>query len=85
VTKSNRWDTRPYTKLRVLLLRPEARPNYVLAARLGVAPSRLSDWSLGKRVIPTDKLMMLCEILRVAPDDIIGELDPVDADVDASR
>lgn len=67
-----------YTKLRGLLLRPEARPNYVLAARLGVAPTRLSEWSMGKRRIPPEKLLLLCEFLDVTPNDVLGDLNPVD-------
>ena len=69
---------RTYTKLRSLLLRPEARPNYVFAARLGVAPTRLSEWSMGKRRIPPEKLLLLCEFLNVSPDDVLGKMDPID-------
>lgn len=64
-------------KLHAILMRPEARPNYVLAAKIGVAPSRLSEWALGKRPIPPERLLRLCELLNVAPDEVLGDLEPV--------
>lgn len=64
-------------RLHSILMRPEAKPNYVLAAKIGVAPSRLSEWALGKRPIPPERLLRLCELLNVSPDEVLGELDPV--------
>lgn len=65
------------TKLHAILMRPEAKPNYVLAAKIGVAPSRLSEWALGKRPIPPERLLRLCELLQVSPDEVLGKLDTV--------
>lgn len=67
-----------YLRLYEILLRPECKPNYVLAARIGVAPTRLSEWARNKRPIPTDKLMILCEILHLDPEYVTEELTLLD-------
>lgn len=69
------------TKLQARLLWAENRPNYMIAAKIGVAPSRLSEYGLGKRPIPPHHLIALCEVLRCSPDDILG---PADEDVSVS-
>lgn len=71
----SRWqDPEVYLRLYEILLRPECKPNYVFAAKIGVAPSRLSEWARNKRPIPTDKLMLLCEMLRLSPEYVTEEL-----------
>lgn len=64
------------TKLRAVLLRHENRPNYQVAAMAGIAPSRLSEYALGRRRIPPHHLIRLCEILNCSADDILGEVEP---------
>lgn len=63
------------TKLRALLLEPQNRPNYYVAVAAGMAPSRLSEYALGKRIIPAHHMIRLCEVLKCQPDDIMGELE----------
>jgi hypothetical protein len=33
---------------------------------------------MGKRRIPPEKLLLLCEFLNVSPDDVLGKMDPID-------
>ena len=65
----------PQQKLRELLLRHENRPNYIIAAKCGFHPARLSQYALGKRPIPPHHLIRLCEVLNCNPEDIVGDLD----------
>lgn len=67
-----RWNPTVTTKLRAVLLEPQNRPNYYIAVQAGMAPSRLSEYALGKRAIPPHHLIRLCEVLRCNPDDILG-------------
>lgn len=62
-------------KLRTLLLMPHNRPNYIIAAKAGIAPTRLSEYSLGKRYIPPHHVQQLCEVLNCQPDDIVGDME----------
>ena len=62
-------------KLRTVLLHPEFRPNYIIAAMAGVHPTRLSEYALGKRYIPPHHVQRLCEVLKCNPDDIIGDME----------
>lgn len=68
-----RWYPSVTTKLRAILLEPQNRPNYIIAVSCGMAPSRLSEYALGKRQIPVHHLIRLCEVLHCNPDDILGE------------
>lgn len=61
------------TKLRKLLFFcPE--PAYRVAAFIGIHPTRLSEYSLGKRDIDEVHLMLLCEYFQCPPEDIVGDL-----------
>lgn len=66
-------------RLSALLLEPKNRPNYMVAALCGFPPSRLSEYSLGRKQIPPHHLMALCEVLNCNPDDILEPLDAISA------
>jgi DNA-binding Xre family transcriptional regulator len=56
-------------------MEPQNRPNYFVAVACGMAPSRLSEYALGKRAIPAHHVIRLCEVLKCNPDDILGAYD----------
>ena len=66
-------DGRPVkaTKLRYHLI--GRGPMYVIAAAAGIAPSKLSAYSLGDEPIPAKHLIALSEVLEVPEDDLVGE------------
>lgn len=64
-------DTAPVTKLRLRILETGG-PAYMVAARAGFSPSRMSEYILGRRKIPFKHLVPLCEVLQCDPDDIVG-------------
>lgn len=66
------------TKLRLALLNTDA-PQYMIAALAGMSPSRVSEYALGKKPIPTHHLLALARVLKKNPSDLVGE-----ADVDLS-
>lgn len=49
-----------------------------LAERLGVAPSTVSTWEVGKRVVGMDWLPALCRVLGVTMADLVRGADPED-------
>lgn len=59
------------SKLRIHVLEAN-EPAYMVAARAGFSPSRLSEYMLGRRDIPTHHVIALCEVLNCLPDEIIG-------------
>lgn len=59
------------TKLRIRILETGG-PAYIVAARCGFSPSRMSEYVLGRREIPAKHVMALCEVLRCNPDDVVG-------------
>lgn len=59
------------TKLRMRMLE-DGRPQYIIAAMVGVSPARISEYALGKRAIPTKHIYSLCSTLRCNVDDLIG-------------
>ena len=63
------------TALWGLLMLPWHRPNYLVAARMGIHPTRLSEYARGKRPIPDRTLIRMCRILDVGPDEILGPFD----------
>ena len=67
------------SKLRLKLLEVGG-PQYMIAARAGMAPSRLSEYVLLQKDIPFHHLVSLCRVLNCEPDDITGptELDLVE-------
>jgi hypothetical protein len=63
------------TKLRTILLLPENRPNYIIAAKMGITPTRLSEYSNGKRAIPMHHLVIMTRYFNCEPEDITGRVD----------
>lgn len=64
------------TKLRVLLT-TSSIPQFRIAGLSGVHPSRLSEYSLGKRPIQPKHLIALSEFFQLPADQIVGyETDP---------
>lgn len=59
------------TKLRLLLM-DVGLPQYKLAALLDVSPTRLSEYALGRRPIPTNRIYHFCTVLSVSPTELIG-------------
>lgn len=50
-------------------------PQYMVAARAGMSPSRLSEYCLMQRDIPTKHLVALCEVLECEPESLVGRAD----------
>lgn len=61
----------PVTKLRLRILETGG-PAYMVAARCGFSPSRMSEYILGHKEIPVKHLVKLCEVLDCDPDDVVG-------------
>lgn len=61
------------SKLRLKLLEVGG-PQYIIAARAGMAPARLSDYVMMRKDIPLHHLAGLCRVLECEPEDILGEL-----------
>ena len=59
------------TKLQQLL-REDQRPQYVIAAELGVSPGRLSQYANGMRSIPLNRVYSICEYFNVDPQELLG-------------
>lgn len=59
------------TKLRLRVLETGG-PAYIVAARAGFSPSRMSEYVLGRREIPAKHLVPLCEVLQCDPEDVVG-------------
>lgn len=59
------------TKIRIRMLE-DGRPQYVIAADLGVSPARLSEYALGRRPIPPQRIFELMRLWNCNPDDILG-------------
>lgn len=54
------------------LLRGDQRPQYVIAAELGVSPGRLSQYANGQRPIPMNRVYSICEFFGVDPQELLG-------------
>lgn len=59
------------TKIRMRLLE-DGRPQYLIGALVGVSPSRISEYALGSRQIPTRHIYRLCEVLQCNVEDLLG-------------
>jgi DNA-binding Xre family transcriptional regulator len=68
------------TKMRLRLL-DDGRPQYMIAAEVGVSPARISEYAMGKRQIPTRHIYRLCEVLHCNVDDLLGYSDEEAVDV----
>lgn len=53
----------------------DGRPQYMIAADLGVSPSRLSEYALGNRAIPQYRVFRFCEVLKCNPHELLGFAD----------
>lgn len=60
------------SKLRLKLVESGER-QYVIAARANISPSRVSEYAMGQRSIPSHHLVALAKVLKCAPADLIGE------------
>jgi DNA-binding Xre family transcriptional regulator len=67
------------TKIRLRLLE-DGRPQYQIAAAVGVSPARISEYALGKRAIPTNHIYSLVRVLGCNVEDLIGYADNADVD-----
>lgn len=65
---------RRITKLRMLLMERD-EPQYMIAAKLGVSPGRLSEYALGNRPIPQRRIIDFCRLLRCNAEDLFGYAD----------
>lgn len=63
--------TAPVTKLRIRILETGG-PAYIIAARCGFSPSRMSEYTMGTKAIPFKHLVALCKVLRCDPEDVVG-------------
>jgi DNA-binding Xre family transcriptional regulator len=68
------------TKIRLRLLE-DGRPQYVIAAEVGVSPARISEYCLGKRAIPTQHIYSLVKVLGCNVQDLLGYADDSELDV----
>lgn len=59
------------TKMRIRLLE-DGRPQYQIAADLGIPPSRLSEYALGSRNIPTHRIYDFVRLWGCGVEDILG-------------
>ena len=59
---------------------------FQFAALVGISPSRLSEYQLGRRPIPYHHLTTLCELFQCGPKEVMGwtdDQDIIDLDPDA--
>lgn len=59
------------TKIRLRMLE-DGRPQYVIAADVGVSPARLSEYALGKRPIPPHRIYEFMRLWDCSVTDILG-------------
>lgn len=59
------------TKLRVRIMET-GLPQYKIAAKAGIHPSRVSEYASGTRMLGSKHLAMLCAALDKKPGDILG-------------
>lgn len=50
----------------------DGRPQYIIAAAVGVSPARVSQYALGRRPIPTRHIYNFCRELRCNVDELLG-------------
>lgn len=50
-------------------------PQYMIAARAGMSPTRLSEYCLMQRDIPAKHLVSLCEVLECEPELLLGKVE----------
>jgi hypothetical protein len=59
------------TKMRLRILE-DGRPQYVIAADVGVSPARLSEYALGKRAIPSRLIYEFVRVFKCNVEDFLG-------------
>ncbi len=62
---------RPVSALRVKFLENRI-PAYVVGGRIGINPTRLSEYATGRKEIPAHHLRLLCDYFQCPPEEIIG-------------
>lgn len=55
----------------------DGRPQYIIAAQVGVSPARVSQYALGRRPIPTRHIYSFCEVLKCDVDQLLGYEDEI--------
>jgi DNA-binding Xre family transcriptional regulator len=65
------------TKIRLLLLE-DGRPQYEIAALVGVSPARISEYCLARRPIPSQHIYSFCRVLHCNVEDLLGFADERD-------
>lgn len=65
------------TKIRLRMLE-DGRPQYIIAAEVGVSPARISEYAMGKRAIPTRHIYSLVRVLHCDVEDLLGFIDDDD-------
>ena len=68
------------TKLTTLLI-SSTYHQHEIASACNMPPSRIAEYRLGRKTIPTHHLIELCHFFRLPPDDILGvvEVEELDA------
>ena len=65
------------TRIRKLLITGEL-PAYKVAAEVGIHPSTLSQYALGRKEVLPHHLIKLCKYYNLNPDEILGYIDEPD-------
>lgn len=65
------------TRIRKLLITGDL-PAYKVAAEMGIHPSTLSLYALGRKEVLPQHLIKLCRYYNLNPDQILGYLDEAD-------
>lgn len=65
------------SKLRKLLLNSD-KPQYLVAGEIGLHPSTLSLYALGRKAIAPHHLVLMTRYWQCEPEDILGYLDEDD-------
>jgi transcriptional regulator with XRE-family HTH domain len=72
------------TKIRLRMLE-DGRPQYQIAADVGIPPARLSEYALGRRPIPAHRIFDLVRVFNCNPEDILGYENDDAADITEGR
>lgn len=65
------------TRVRKLILE-QPLPQYALAAAIGIHPSTLSNYGLGRAPITNTHLIKMCRYFQIPPEQILGYVDEPD-------
>jgi DNA-binding Xre family transcriptional regulator len=65
------------SKLRLRILE-SGETQYMLAAKCGMSPSRMSEYVVGKKAIAAHHIPRMCKVLKCQPQDLMGVDDEAD-------